>query len=126
MSAYLRVSEVLAVHRVMIDLYGGLYGIRDPGALESAVNRPHNGYYAGVEEEAAALLHSLLFNHPFVDGNKRAAFAACDVFLRLRGRMICGNTAKLHQLVMDWIAASPAERFTRICADVRGVIYDVP
>ena len=122
MNMYLSVTEVMAVHHVMIGLFGGLPGIRDAGALESAVNRPQTGYYADLEEEAAALLESLLINHPFLDGNKRAAFAACDVFLRLHGRMIRGNTAQLHQFVMDWIAAAPAERFARISADLRGVI----
>ena len=126
MRSYLSVTDVMAVHHVMIGLFGGLHGIRDADALESAVNRPQSGYYADFEEEAAALLESLLINHPFLDGNKRAAFAACDVFLRLHGRMIRGKPAQLYQLVMDWIAATPTDRFARISADLRGAIHDLP
>ena len=59
--------------------------LRDPGALESALFRPQTGYYEDVVAEAAALLESLAINHPFVDGNKRIAFAAADVFLRING-----------------------------------------
>lgn len=54
--------------------------MRDPGALEAALFRPQTGYYDDIVVEAAALLESLAINHPFVDGNKRIAFAAADVF----------------------------------------------
>ena len=121
MRTYLHMTEVWAVHQAVIALFGGKDGIREPAALESAVNRPQNGYYANLEAEAAALLESLLINHPFLDGNKRTAFAACDVFLRLNGRRIHGDAARLHQCVMDWIAAAPAERFGRISDDLRGI-----
>lgn len=60
--------------------------MRDLGLLESALYRPQTGYYADLPEMAAALLESLLMNHPFVDGNKRAAVFATDVFLRLNGQ----------------------------------------
>ena len=71
-------------HR-LIDLFGGLHGVRDRGAVEAAVFRPQIGYYSSREEEAAALMESLAKNHGFVDGNKRIAFAAADVFLRRNG-----------------------------------------
>jgi len=58
--------------------------VRDPGALESALYRPQTGYYKDIVAEAAALMESLAIHHPFVDGNKRIAFAATDVFLRIR------------------------------------------
>lgn len=67
----------------MIQEWGGLAGIREQGALESAVARPQTGYYADLVEEAAALCESLLQNHPFIDGNKRTAITATAVFLRL-------------------------------------------
>lgn len=54
-------------------------------ALEAALFRPQTGYYDDIVAEAAALLESLAINHPFVDGNKRIAFAATDVFLRING-----------------------------------------
>ncbi len=60
-------------------------GVRDPGALESALFRPQTGYYEDIVAEAAALMESLAVNHPFLDGNKRIAFAAADVFLRING-----------------------------------------
>ncbi len=59
--------------------------MRDPGALEAALFRPQTGYYDDIVMEASALLESLAINHPFVDGNKRVAFAAADVFLRING-----------------------------------------
>ena len=64
---------------------GGAPGVRDPGALEAALFRPQTGYYEDIVAEAAALMESLAINHPFVDGNKRIAFAAADVFLRING-----------------------------------------
>ena len=55
------------------------------GALEAALFRPQTGYYEDIVAEAAALLESLAINYPFIDGNKRVAFAAADVFLRING-----------------------------------------
>jgi death on curing protein len=69
----------------VIDVFGGGRGIRDLGLVESALYRPRTGYYADLIEMAAALFESLLKNHAFVDGNKRVAFFATDVFLRLNG-----------------------------------------
>ena len=85
---YLTVADVLAMHSVLIQRFGGTPGLRDPGALESALFRPQTGYYTDIVSEAAALLESLAINHPFVDGNKRIAFAAVDVFLRINGYRI--------------------------------------
>ena len=70
---------------VLMQRYGGVLGLRDPGALEAALFRPQTGYYEDIVAQAAALLESLAINHPFVDGNKRIAFAATDVFLRING-----------------------------------------
>ena len=127
MTIYLNVAEIKAVHVAVMALFGGGGpGIRDLNGLEAAVNRPQSGYYANLTKEAAALLESLLINHPFVDGNKRVAFAACDVFLRLNGRHIHGKTTRLYQLVMGWIAAAPADRFARISAELREVVCDLP
>lgn len=82
---YLTVADVLGLHAVLLQRYGGALGVRDPGALEAALFRPQTGYYEDIVMEAAALLESLAINHPFVDGNKRTAFAAADVFLRING-----------------------------------------
>lgn len=82
---YLTIGEVLQIHHQQIEEYGGTHGIRDKGLLESAVLRPQTGYYNTVAEEAAALLESLANNHPFLDGNKRVAFAAAHTFLLVNG-----------------------------------------
>jgi death on curing protein len=82
MSAYLTVAEIYVMQHRLIELFGGLHGVRDKGAVEAAVFRPQIGYYTSLEEEAAALMESLGNNHGFLDGNKRIAFTATDVFLR--------------------------------------------
>ena len=82
---HLTVADVLGMHTVLMQRYGGAMGVRDPGALEAALFRPQTGYCKDIVAEAAALLESLAINHPFVDGNKRIAFAAADVFLRVNG-----------------------------------------
>lgn len=79
------VVDVLGMHTVRMQRYGGAPGVRDPGALEAALFRPQTGYYDDIVAEAAALTESLAINHPFVDGNKRIAFADADVFLRING-----------------------------------------
>lgn len=81
-------QEVLAIHELLIQTFGGPAGVRDMGALEAALMRPQLGYYEGLLDEAAALMESLANNHPFVDGNKRAAFFVADTFLRLNGSYI--------------------------------------
>lgn len=93
---YLTVADVLGLHTVLIQRYGGASGVRDPGALESALYRPQTGYYEDIVAEAAALLESLAINHPFVDGNKRIAFAAADVFLRINGWRLQHPPMQIH------------------------------
>jgi death-on-curing protein len=78
-------ADMLGLHAVVMQRYGGAPGLRDAGALEAAMFRPQTGYYEDLVAEAAALMESLAINHPFVDGNKRMAFAAADVFLRING-----------------------------------------
>jgi death-on-curing protein len=85
MSDYLTVAEIYRMQHRLIEIFGGLHGIRDKGAIEAAVFRPQTGYYNSIEEEAAALMESLGNNHGFLDGNKRIAFTATDVFLRRNG-----------------------------------------
>ena len=81
-------QEALAIHKLPIQTFGGPSGVRDVGALEAALMRPQLGYYDGLLDEAAALMESLANNHPFVDGNKRAAFFVTDTFLRMNGSYI--------------------------------------
>jgi death-on-curing protein len=82
---FLSVDEALAIHERPLEAFGGASGVRDPGLVESALFRPQTGYYADLAEMAAALFESLITNPPLVDGNKRVAFFATDVFLRLNG-----------------------------------------
>jgi death on curing protein len=85
MADYLTVAEVYRMQHLLIEMFGGLHGVRDKGAVEAAVFRPQTGYYNSIAEEAAALMDSLGNNHAFLDGNKRIAFTATDVFLRRNG-----------------------------------------
>ena len=80
---YLLVEDVLAIHSDLIERFGGTQGVRDPGLLEAALFRPQTGYYKSLLDEAAALWESLSQNHPFIDGNKRVAFASTYVFLAI-------------------------------------------
>ena len=82
------IQEVIAMHDALIGAFGGTTGIRDEGALASALMRPQLGYYDSLIQEAAALMESLANNHPFLDGNKRIAFFVTDTFLRMNGQFI--------------------------------------
>lgn len=84
-TVYLTVAEVLAIHDDQITRYGGRPGVRDMGQLEAALFRPQTGYYADIIAEAAALWESLSQNHPFIDSNKRTAFAVAFTFLAING-----------------------------------------
>ncbi|WMJ09619.1 type II toxin-antitoxin system death-on-curing family toxin [Nitrosomonas sp. sh817] len=101
MKEYLTVPDVLAIHSILIKRYGGTLGIRDLGALESALFRLQSGYYIDIVAEAAALMESLAINHPFVDGNKRVAFAATDIFLRINGYRINCESMIIHADMMQ-------------------------
>ncbi|MEA3175895.1 MAG: death on curing protein [Gammaproteobacteria bacterium] len=100
MTEYITTAEALFFHKQLIERYGGATGIRDAGALESALHRPQTGYYDTIVDEAAALLESLVQNHPFVDGNKRVAFAVVDVFLRINGYWINANSKEIYDHVI--------------------------
>ena len=98
---YLSVADVLALHAVLIKRYGGSEGVRDMGALESALFRPQTGYYQDLIAEGAALLESLAINHPFIDGNKRVAFATTDTFLRINGFRFTINSNQIFKKLID-------------------------
>ena len=87
---YLTLGEVVALHRAVLAATGGADGIRDLGALESALAQPKATFdgtdlYPTLVDKASALAFGLAMNHPFVDGNKRIAHAAMAVFLDLNG-----------------------------------------
>lgn len=109
MSEYLRVVDVLALHAILIDEFGGTDGVRDLGALEAAVFRPQTGYYEYPIAEAAALLESLIQNHPFLDGNKRTAVAAADVHLRMNGLELGGDSIEQHRFLIGLMERSDVD-----------------
>lgn len=87
---YITLEELIAIHDSMIDLYGGSHGIRDLHLLQSALARPQSTFsgedlYPEIFDKAAALFNSLMFNHAFVDGNKRTTFTSTARFLSLNG-----------------------------------------
>jgi len=103
---FLTLEELLDLHVQLIERFGGSGDVRDPGLLESALARPRSGYYASLSEQAAALMQSLAGNHAFVDGNKRVAFAATAVFLRMNGyALVVGADLAERFLVGDVIVA---------------------
>jgi death-on-curing protein len=102
---YLTVADVLGMYTVLMQRYGGAGGVRDPGALEAALFRPQTGYYDDIIAEAAALLESLAISHPFVDGNKRIAFAAADVFLRINGWCLKRPSIVIHKEMLQLFEA---------------------
>jgi len=101
---YLTVAEVLAIHHRQIEAYGGIHGVRDQGALESAVFRPQHCYYDNLAEEAAALMESLTNNHAFLDGNKRVAFDATHTFLLVNGFTLIADPAETYVFITQSLA----------------------
>jgi death on curing protein len=99
-------EEALELHGYLIERYGGSEGIRDLGLLESALYRPQSGHYENIIQMAAALMESLLINHPFVDGNKRMAFGLTDIFLRMNGWKIKVSSKIAYRFLVKTIQGS--------------------
>lgn len=96
----LTLEQILLIHEDQIDRYGGSHGLRDIALLESAVYRSQATFggvdlYPSIFEKAGALVHSLLLNHPFIDGNKRTAMASMLVFLDINGYSFSISQKKL-------------------------------
>lgn len=94
---WIEVQEAIDIHDEIVDATGGLLGLRDWALLQSALARPFTGYYETPIHQATALFESLLYNHAFVDGNKRTALSLLDIFL------------KRHLLILDTDARSCIE-----------------
>lgn len=87
---FLSVDQVLFIHDQAVRRFGGSFGVRDLGLIESAIGRPQATFggqylYENIFDMAAALLQSLLKNHPFVDGNKRTSLTSAAMFLKSNG-----------------------------------------
>lgn len=103
---FLELSEILLIHDVQISRFGGMHGIRDEGLLESALAQPKMTYggellHSTIYEQASAYLYHIAKNHPFIDGNKRTAFAAIDVFLRMNGYVLGLTDNQSYDLVLQ-------------------------
>ena len=106
---YVTLGEVVELHRRLLQATGGASGMRDFGALESAVAQPKATFgdvdlYPTLVEKAAALCFSLVQGHPFVDGNKRVGHAAMDTFLVLNGTEIDAPVDDQERLMLDLAA----------------------
>ena len=127
---YLTLSEVLDLHRLVIEQSGGAAGVRSLGAVESAVVQPQmafggNDVYPTIEAKATALCFSLVKNHPFADGNKRVGHAAMETFLLLNGFQLTATTDNAEKAILslasgnltreellDWVTAH-VQRLTK-------------
>jgi death-on-curing protein len=111
---YLTLEEIMFLHSKLIAQSGGRRGLRDRGALESAVAQPEMSFggedlYSTIADKAAALGHSLIQNHCFVDGNKRVGHAAMEVFLVLNGYEIQASIDEQEQVVLS-VASGQMDR----------------
>lgn len=106
MIRYLTLTEVLSLHRQVVEQSGGALGLRDIGLLESAVNQPRMTFgeqelYPTIIDKASALCFSIVMNHPFVDGNKRTGHAAMETFLVLNKLEISASTDEQEQIMLN-------------------------
>ncbi len=110
--SWLESAEVIDMHAEQLAIFGGADGTRDPGLLESALMRPVNQWHYG-ETDLAALAAAYAFglarNHPFVDGNKRAAFHALMVFLRLNDVAFAPDPAHASAIILGVAAGEISE-----------------
>ena len=116
MTKYLSVEQIIYMHNKSIEKFGGAYGVRDLSALESAAGRPQAAFggkdlYKNIYSKASALCHSILINHPFIDGNKRTAFASMDIFLQENGFIITAGDDECEEKVLDLISKKIDDKY---------------
>ena len=105
-------TSVLIIHHKLVERYGGIYGLRDEGAFESAINAAENRFYYETEDLAklaATYAYHLSQAHAFLDGNKRIAAAVAAVFLEINGASLDATEDEIIELFLD-IAASKLSR----------------
>lgn len=103
---FVPLEDVLVIHEMVIEEAGGKQGIRDFLLFHSAIYRPQASFggqdlYPTLFDKAAALVHSLLLNHPFLDGNKRTALAVCERFLYINGLGVSATQKEKVNFTMD-------------------------
>ncbi len=106
MTFYVSVEQLLRLHQRQVEKFGGSPGLRDRGGLESAAARPAMTFggddlYPDLAAKAAALLHSVVMNHPFVDGNKRVGAAGAELFLMVNGAGLPASDAELEGMTLS-------------------------
>ena len=111
---YLTLKEILRLHDAVTAETGGAFGLRDMGALESAVAQPQMTFegedlYPSIADKAASLAFTIIKNHPFLDGNKRTSHAAAEGFLILNGFEIDAPVDEQERVIMN-LAAGEMER----------------
>jgi death-on-curing protein len=110
-TVYLTAEQVLFIHYRLVSETGGEHGVRDLGSLESAVARPRATFdrqelYPDIFEKAAALMESLIKNHPFVDGNKRTGITCAVLFLQQNGISFSARNADLVKFTLRATSSS--------------------
>ncbi len=123
---FLTVDDIIESHQNQIDTYGGCYGIRDIGLLESAIAQPEASFggeylHADIFEMAAAYIYHIVMNHPFVDGNKRVGLEVALIFLEINNETLNASDEELVDLVLKTTAGQVgkteiAEFFRSHCA----------
>jgi death-on-curing protein len=103
---YLTAEQLLFIHSRIIDETGGSHGVRDVGLLKSAIARPRatfggNDLYPDILQKAAALMDSVVNNHPFLDGNIRTAVTAVGMFLQLNDFHLTASQKTLVRFTLD-------------------------
>lgn len=109
----LTVEQVLFLHARLVEETGGAHGVRDLSLLESAVARPWATFggrdlYPDLFSKAAALMDSLIHNHPFIDGNKRTGIAAAALFLRQNGHHLTATSEELEEFTLRVAESRPS------------------
>lgn len=109
-------NEIVKLHEMILQQSAGLQGLRDAGALDSAIAQPRMAFggvelYLTIVEKAAALGFSLVMNHPFMDGNKRIGHAAMETFLVLNGYELLADTDDQEKTILQ-LAAGELDRET--------------
>ena len=105
MTLYLSVAQLLRIHQKQTQGFGGPAGVRDRGGLEAAAARPRMTFggedlYRDLADKAASLMHSIVANHPFVDGNKRVGAMAAELFLAANGSDLLATDEELVETTM--------------------------
>lgn len=117
------IEQVLIIHSILIEKFGGGSGVRDQGLLESALHRPYSTFdnqelYRSPEEKASSIIESILINHPFIDGNKRTGYTLMRLILLEHGKDIEASEEEKYQFVIG--VASGELKYEAILLWIKG------